>query len=427
MNVLEVLELTIVLYSVACCSIAAPIDSSKDLNLSPKPTTTDLLPYGDSLNLQRTILIPDSLAPDATAETNQTPLLHHRLKPREVQADNGNFESMEILASGCGEPPSCNDSESETECCQEDSQVGPTRPPKPKNDKDFEELFCPGKLNVDDQFKTNTISIGFLGNDVDPAFESQQGKQRKRNSSEPAYNPPVAEYIITLLLQLEKINNRTDILPYHKICLVPSITPQLSKTLEDSFKYVMDPNIPVVIDILIDDVSIFAQNVIQPFSLPMVRFGQLRRLQALTESDVLSSFQNLLRVHTTGETTVRSSKPMANDFFKALRKKFLFTVGPEMRILHQAVVSLTEVFNWGKIGFIVPFNDEQFSSDESISHTLRSENLTVVFVHLDLKALNNTFRVLIENEIQIVVFQGEPKTYIKLLNGGLQWDYVGNK
>ena len=159
---------------------------------------------------------------------------------------------------------------------------------------------------------------------------------------------------------MQKINNNPDILPYHLICLRSAFTKGIPNILSSTYTSLVNKSdVPVVLDVIWDEISAFSQSLILPFAIPIVRFSRIGRFHLTNIESIISSLKDEQRTHAHTDE---------NPALEMLSKEFLFTIAPQISTI-QVIDDVARYFGWKKVGLVLerelagynanPFNEIQ--------------------------------------------------------------------
>lgn len=158
----------------------------------------------------------------------------------------------------------------------------------------------------------------------------------------------LAEYILAILLHLEEINNSTDLLPYHKICLLSGLTLDLSVDITSAFHtFIGNPVTPIVLDLAAEENSIYLQHLVLPTKIPILRnsnYGNLLPVNGHTVWNRLAS-----RIVNAPAGKSRSVVQLAQDQYEDL----FFVADPDGIEVYYALVDMFKLYNWKKVAIIL--------------------------------------------------------------------------
>ena len=159
-----------------------------------------------------------------------------------------------------------------------------------------------------------------------------------------------AEYLITLWIAAQEINNDPTILPHHHICLELAISPDITQLIETTLEDIIHSEIPVVIDVAPNTWLSVLQGLLVPHEIPIVRHSTGQMDFATTEELI-----NVFRERSTNGPGL--NEQMDSDVLQTLINQYRFSVGPDTTIPIKALCGLARELGWKHIGVIIANSD----------------------------------------------------------------------
>lgn len=156
-----------------------------------------------------------------------------------------------------------------------------------------------------------------------------------------------SEYLITLWIAAQEINNNPEILPHHHICLQLAISPDISQLISTTLEDIIHSETPAVIDVAPNRWLGVLQGILMPHEVPLVRHTT-NEMDFATTEELIKVFQ---------ERSRRDSKQQSEDVLQMLINQYLFSVGPDTTIPIKALCGLARELGWKHIGIIIANSD----------------------------------------------------------------------
>ena len=172
------------------------------------------------------------------------------------------------------------------------------------------------------------------------------------------------EYIISLWIRAQKINNNPTLLPDHLLCLKLSLSSNITHVISSLFNDVLRSDIPTIVDVSPGSWSTIVRGFVLPHALPTLRYSSGASMALTNIEAVVQQLQNTDQVYGTDQ------KGSNLDILQRLADSYLFTVGPHAATPFKALYGLAKEFGWKQIGVIVG-NDlatEVHSHDIYVAH-----------------------------------------------------------
>ncbi len=274
------------------------------------------------------------------------------------------------------------------------------------------EVYCPGGDAISET-KENSIHIGVIGSNQDPTFmPSPSSDQCWMNTSE--YNSSIPDYLIAIMKYFEQVNTNHSILPFHRLCLVLSLSSSIEESLIWAYSHAVLTDIMVVIDATVRERSRYTQSILLPFSLPVIHFADLQRLSSEILPTIKRGFKCDFKCVNSAHN--RINHEIWNDF--------CFSMIPQAPSVYRAVQELSKLLGWRRLGLIAAC--EQVTCLQLPKAGLISKNGFDVFVsYYNPTDPLETFQLFIEEEIQIFTFHGSPRVYLDVLLLASKYSFTG--
>ncbi len=275
------------------------------------------------------------------------------------------------------------------------------------------ESHCPGGDTIVET-KQNLVQIGILGCKKDPTLLSFPANSACWTRSV-EHHSATPDYMIAILDYLEQVNRDPETLPYHRICVVPS----LSASFEENLLLAYPEDIVVVIDALASHMFYHAHGVFLPLSMPTVRFSDVQRISAVP----IDSIRRFI------ESDVQPLEQIHQHFDQQLLQDILFHMTPHPVMVYGAVQELCKTLKWKRVGLITVCDDPDSVYCRRLRNTyvVRSNGLQVFFSKYNPSNPLETFRLFIEEEIQIFTFHGNASAYLDVLLQASRYYFTGPK
>ena len=275
------------------------------------------------------------------------------------------------------------------------------------------------------KIKDKTIWIGLLGSQKDPALHSH-GDEELQNllgdgvcEALAGYIPPVPEYLIAIKSALMEVNNNTSILPHHKLCVMYAISSSLRANIETAFSdFLMNEGIVGAVDALEEEQSAFIRSIISPFMMPTIQFADFRKNSHF-------SGRSLRRAFKKGFANLNSVSPSVRGLDADIQENY-FQMIPHPLTVYRALKQLSLFFGWTRLGVLVTLDPAEYSNGDSTSFVLGDKGTFQIFY----SSYNQSdplasLRLFIDNEIQIFVFHGTVRDYLRVLMLAADHSFTG--
>ena len=264
---------------------------------------------------------------------------------------------------------------------------------------------------ADSKIKGNTIWIGLLGSQKDPALHSH-GSEELQNflgdgvcEALAGYIPPTPEYLIAVKSALMEVNNNPSILPHHKLCVMYTISSSLTANIKTAFSdFLMNDGIVGTVDALEEEQSTFIRSVISPFLMPTIQFADFRKNSHF-------SGRSLRRAFKKGFTNLHSVSVLTADV-----QKNYFQMIPHPLTVYEALKQLSVFLGWTRLGVLVTLDPTEYRNGDPTSFVLGEKgSFQIFYSSYNQSDPLESLRLCIENEIQIFVFHGTVRDYLRVL------------
>ena len=162
----------------------------------------------------------------------------------------------------------------------------------------------------------------------------------------------VSEYLITLLDTVSRLNNRRDLLPYHKICFRSVLTtaiPDFSILTSSVYEECIERNeVTVVIDMFWREISSYIHAALLPYAIPVLSFASSGRFQDLNVDQIRMILQ--------GSKTETDTNQLEIEQIMTASNEYLFTMAPERARVVDMLDNLAGYFGWRIIGLVTVEN-----------------------------------------------------------------------
>lgn len=149
-------------------------------------------------------------------------------------------------------------------------------------------------------------------------------------------------------MHLEELNNRIDILPYHKICLLSGITLDLAVDISSAFHtFIGRPITPIILDLAEEHNSIYLQHLVLPTNIPLLRNSNYGNLLPVNGHNVWSRLNSRINNRPTSQSI--SVLELAQDQYE----KLFFVADPDSIEVHYALLELFKLYNWRQVGIVL--------------------------------------------------------------------------
>ena len=154
-----------------------------------------------------------------------------------------------------------------------------------------------------------------------------------------------AEYIISLWIGAQEINNNPAILPNHLLCLELSLSTDVTEVLSSVFSDIINSDVPAVVDTSPSKWSTIVKGLVLPHALPTVRYS-MGHMDFATSQELVHLFKEQDISHTTGQQNTLDS-------LQKFVRQYFFTIGPDTTVPVKAICGLAKEFGWKQIGIVV--------------------------------------------------------------------------
>lgn len=275
------------------------------------------------------------------------------------------------------------------------------------------ELYCPGGEAIS-ELKQNVVQIGVIGCEMDLVIlSSSRNEECWAQVFEHNYTG-TPDYLIAILYYFEHVNRNPTMLPYHRLCVLPSLSASVEDNILWTYSKLILEDIVVVIDGLLPEISRYVQNVFLPLSIPIVQVSDTERLSLIPFKEVIRGFKCNFECESKGRRFQTSTI-----HFRSIM--------PPIEV-YSTIRNLAKSLGWKRIGLIS--GCDQFSCQSSRrydSHRISRDGFDVFFSNYNPSNPLETFRLFIQEEIQIFTFHGNPSVYLDVLLLAAKYNFIGPK
>ena len=150
-----------------------------------------------------------------------------------------------------------------------------------------------------------------------------------------------AEYLITLWIAAQEINDDPKVLPHHHICLQLAISPDITQLVDTTLEDIIHSETPAVIDVAPNAWLGVIQGLLVPHGVPIIRHST-GQMDFATIEELINVFEH---------QSIPDS--MDSGILQTLIKEYLFSVGPDTTVPIEALCGLARDLGWKQIGIIV--------------------------------------------------------------------------
>ena len=156
------------------------------------------------------------------------------------------------------------------------------------------------------------------------------------------------EYLLALLLQFEELNNQTDVLPHHRLCLLSSTNISSAAEIDGIFHAFLDnPKTPAIFDLSPSETSIFLQHLVLPHKLSLLRHSHYSGLIPVNGHRLWTAISRRIRNSPPSQQIV--DVEIAQDQFA----DYFFTADPLGVEVHYSILTLAEFYGWRQIAYVL--------------------------------------------------------------------------
>ena len=149
-------------------------------------------------------------------------------------------------------------------------------------------------------------------------------------------------------MQFEELNNQTDILPYHRLCLFTSTNISSVAEIDRIFHtFLEEPETPAIFDFSPSEMSIFLQHLVLPHNLSLVRHSHYSGLIPVNGHRLWSDISRRIINSPPSQRIV--DVEIAQDQFT----DYFFTAEPLGIEVHYAILTLAEFYGWRQIAYVL--------------------------------------------------------------------------
>lgn len=152
------------------------------------------------------------------------------------------------------------------------------------------------------------------------------------------------------------------------------------------------------------------QNVLLPFSIPVLRVGDSTNTSFIPLALVYSGFQN-------------DFQPLDRDNWWG-SSPFLISMTTQFLLLYKTTRDIALLWGWRKIG-IITTNHFPFMLNSKMQFV--QKDLAVYFSEYNLTHPLDTFTPFIMFEVQVFIYHGALEDYFKVLKSAADYELVGSK